>query len=84
MVKKIEITDPTNFEEVVNTCLWWASIYIGGNFGFSLKLGQHLANRGLRYVVDIWDYENNRFRSWDSLKLKYRLRGEDQPCLMAL
>ena len=83
LVKRTRITEPTNYEEVANTHLWWASHFIGGNFGFNIKRGKHLAKKGLLYIADLWDYENDRFRLWDTLKLEYRLRNEDRQHIVA-
>ena len=45
LVKHTKIIKPTNYEEVLNIHLWWASNYIGGDFGFSLKRSQQLAKK---------------------------------------
>ena len=77
-------TIPTTREDVITTSLWWASKFIGGNFGFSIPRGHTLHNRGLRNIGNLWDVQAHQLKMWDQLRREYNLTPADRPFLLAL
>ena len=60
VVKETHIRPPTNAHEVLNTNLWWASQYIGGNSGFAKDIAHDLTKQGVQQISNIWDETSQR------------------------
>jgi len=78
IVKHIELTPPTNMDEVLNTSLGWATNFIGSNFNFSPDRARHLARAGMRTIGDLWDHHALEFISWEVLSNKFPLLPLEQ------
>ncbi|KAG0625649.1 hypothetical protein M758_2G071300 [Ceratodon purpureus] len=75
----VEALPPVNYDEVLNSSLWWTTHYFGHNFGASITRASFLARKGLTQVADIWDPEHLALLPWEAIRRKYQLPAADQP-----
>ena len=73
---KIDFIAPTNYDEVLNTPLWWTTHFYGIYFGFSYEQASRLARKGMKFIRDIWYQATNEFLTWPALKDKFFVHNE--------
>jgi hypothetical protein len=84
LTKHLVGVPPTNFEEVLQTSPWWATSYIGNNFGFSAPRSAELVQLGLCNIGSLWSREFSRFWIWDELHIRYGLPATEKRRILAI
>lgn len=78
LVLATEPVAPQSAEEVLNTNLWWASKFIGGNFRFTMDRAREIARSGLATDRQLWNDETAELRSWEELVTQFQLDSHEQ------
>lgn len=74
----VDASPPSTFDEVLNTSLWWTTVFVGIGFGFSKQRGRQLAHRGLLCLRDLWLAGSMTLRPWPELQQAYGLTDAER------